>query len=425
MSGKNQKMIMITLLLIILTGLISSGAGQKNAASAKETYEELKIFTDVMNKVKKLYVEEVDTDELIQAAIKGMMKKLDPHSALLTPQAYREMQVDTRGKFEGLGIVIAIRDEVLTVISPIDDTPAFKAGIKEGDKILKIDGETTKGITLMDAVGKLRGPKGTKVTIAIMREEFTESREFTITRDVIKIPSIKSKMLEDGYGYVRITQYQERTNQDLEKSLRELESSPGGLKGLILDLRRNPGGLLEQAAKVADRFLDSGLIVYTEGRTPSSNLKRVAHKENSHSNYPMVVLVNKGTASGSEIVAGALQDNGRAVIMGTKTFGKGSVQTIFPLREGLGLRLTTAKWYTPDGSSIHDEGITPDIIIELPKPSPSSKEAKDEKISDEEKKSEVEEESKEIEDYQLEKALEYLKTYVRMSNFKKAEGVSP
>lgn len=417
MSGKNQKITMITLLLVVLAGLIGSGAGQKKSAIAKESYEELKVFTNVMNKVKKLYVEEVDTEELIQEAIKGMMKKLDPHSALLTPDAYQEMQVDTKGKFEGLGIVIAIRNEVLTVISPIDDTPAFKAGIKEGDKIVKIDGETTKDITLMDAVKKLRGPKGTEVTITIMREEFTEPREFAITRGVIKIPSIKSKMLEDGYGYVRISQYQQRTSQDLEKALRELESN-GGLKGLVLDLRRNPGGLLEQAAKVADCFLDSGLIVYTEGRTPSSNLKRVAHKKNSHSNYPMVVLVNKGTASGSEIVAGALQDNGRAVIMGTKTFGKGSVQTIFPLGKGLGLRLTTAKWYTPDGTSIHDEGITPDIIIEVPKQVRHSEEAKEEN-------GEVEKESEEIEDYQLEKALEYLKTYVRMSNFKKAEGVSP
>ncbi len=424
MSGKNQKITMIALLLVVLAGLIGSEAGQKKSASAKESYEELKVFTNVMNKVKKLYVEEVDTEELIQAAIKGMMKKLDPHSALLTPDAYQEMQVDTKGKFEGLGIVIAIRNEVLTVISPIDDTPAFKAGVKEGDKIIKIDGETTKDITLMDAVKKLRGPKGTEVTITIMREEFTEPREFTITRGVIKIPSIKSKMLEDGYGYVRISQYQQRTSQDLEKALRELESN-GGLKGLVLDLRRNPGGLLEQSAKVADCFLDSGLIVYTEGRTPSSNLKRVAHKKNSHSNYPMVVLVNKGTASGSEIVAGALQDNGRAVIMGTKTFGKGSVQTIFPLGEGMGLRLTTAKWYTPDGSSIHDEGITPDIIIEVPKQVRHPEEAEDEKISKKEKDGEVEEESEEIEDYQLEKALEYLKTYVRMSNFKKAEGVSP
>lgn len=415
MSRKTQKMILIILLLIILTGLTSSGEGRKNSASAKETYEELKIFTDVLNKVKKLYVEEVDTDELIQEAIKGMMKKLDPHSALLTPKAYQEMQVDTKGKFEGLGIVIAIKEEVLTVISPIDDTPAFKAGIKEGDKILKIDTESTKGITLMEAVGKLRGPKGTKVTITIMRDEFTEPRDFSITRDVIKIPSIKSKLMEDGYGYIRITQYQERTNQDLIKALRELESSPGGLKALVLDLRRNPGGLLEQAAKVADCFLDSGLIVSTKGRTSSSNLDFVAHRENSHSEYPMVVLVNKGTASGSEIVAGALQDNGRAVIMGTKTFGKGSVQTIFPLGEGLGLRLTTAKWYTPKGTSIHDEGITPDIIIEVPRPASPAKEVK------EENEEEVEEETEEIEDYQLDKALEYLKTYVKMSGFNKTQ----
>ncbi|UCD84247.1 MAG: S41 family peptidase [Deltaproteobacteria bacterium] len=408
MSGKNQKTVMIVLLLVLLTGLIGSGVGQREIANAKETYEELKVFTDVMDKVQKLYVDEVDTKELIQEAIKGMMKKLDPHSALLTPDAYEEMQVDTKGKFEGLGIVIAIKDEILTVVSPIDDTPAFKAGIKEGDKILKIDGETTKDITLMDAVKKLRGPKGTKVTISVMREGFTEPRDYSITRDVIKIPSIKSKMLEDGYGYIRITQYQERTNRDLIKSLRELESNPGGLKGLVLDLRRNPGGLLEQAAKVADCFIDSGLIVSTKGRTPSANLDFIAHKENSHSKYPMVVLVNKGTASGSEIVAGALQDNGRAVIMGTKTFGKGSVQTIFPLGDGLGLRLTTAKWYTPKGTSIHDEGITPDIIIEAFSPASQSKEVKEENA-------EVEEETEEIEDYQLDKALEYLKTYVKLS----------
>jgi carboxyl-terminal processing protease len=266
-----------------------------------------------------------------------------------------------------LGIEITIRNNVLTVVSPIEDTPAYRAGIKPGDQIIKIDEEFTKDMPLTEAVRRMRGAPGTKVRLTIRREGAMKPIELTLTREIIKIQSVKARMLDKGYAYVRITQFQERTDDDLQKALAKLEQENGGaLSGLILDLRNNPGGLLTQAIKVADEFIDSGLVVYTDGRLESQKQKYFAHKQGSHTDFPMIVLVNAGSASASEIVAGALQDHRRALVLGTQTFGKGSVQTILPLEENSAIRLTTARYYTPNGRSIQATGITPDIVLENP-----------------------------------------------------------
>jgi carboxyl-terminal processing protease len=272
--------------------------------------------------------------------------------------------MDTQGKFGGLGIEITIRDGVLTVVSPIEDTPAFRAGVQAGDEIIKIEEEFTKDMTMMEAVRKMRGPKGSKITISVKRQGVAELLDFTIIRDTIRVQSVRSRTLEEGYGYVRIAQFQERTDRNLQKALEKLQSTKGGVKGLVLDLRNNPGGLLTQAVGVSDLFLGGGLIVYTEGRLESQNQKYRSRKEGSWTDFPMVILVNGGSASASEIVAGALQDHKRAVVLGTKTFGKGSVQTILPLDNESALRLTTARYFTPKGRSIQAAGIEPDIVME-------------------------------------------------------------
>jgi carboxyl-terminal processing protease len=275
------------------------------------------------------------------------------------------MKIETKGSFGGLGIEITIKDGYLTVISPIEDTPAFRAGIKSGDQILKIEDKLTKDMSIIDAVKRMRGQKGSKITITIMREGFEKPKNFTLVRDVIQVKSIKFKSLDDGYGYIRLAQFQEKTDEDLVKALTALKKENGGtLKGLILDMRNDPGGLLEQAVKVADHFIADGLIVYTEGRDPDSKMRFSARKGEKELGYPMVVLINGGSASASEIVAGALQDHNRAVVLGTQSFGKGSVQTIIPLSEDSGLRLTTARYFTPKGRSIQAKGITPDIVVE-------------------------------------------------------------
>src|SRR6185436_10848370 len=282
--------------------------------------------------------------------------------AYLTPDLYKELQVDTKGSFGGLGIEITMRNNILTVVSPIEDTPAYRAGVKAGDMIIKIDGQFTKDMTLVDAVKKMRGPKGSKVVLSIKREGVNEIFDVSLNREVIKIQSVKAKTLEKGYGYLRVTQFQERTDSDVERAL-EQWTRDGQLEGLVLDLRNDPGGLLTQAVKVADTFLDSGLIVYTEGRLDNQKQKYFAHP-GGQTEIPLVVIVNGGSASASEIVAGALQDHGRAVVVGTKTFGKGSVQTILPMENGAALRLTTAMYFTPSGRSIQVTGITPDVIID-------------------------------------------------------------
>jgi carboxyl-terminal processing protease len=288
---------------------------------------------------------------------------LDPHSSYLTPESYKELQVDTEGSFGGLGIEITLRDGVLTVVAPIEDTPAQRAGIKAGDQIIKIENELTKDLTLVEAVKRMRGPKGSKIRISFRREGVPRLLDITLVREVIKVQSVKSKTLEPGYGYVRITQFQDRTGTDLDAALLKLRQEHGQLKGLVLDLRNDPGGLLSQAVKVSDMFLDSGLIVYTEGRLDNQKQKYFAHP-GGETEIPLVVLVNGGSASASEIVAGALQDHGRAVILGTKTFGKGSVQTILPMENGAALRLTTAMYFTPSGRSIQVTGIMPDIVLD-------------------------------------------------------------
>ena len=364
-SGKGKKFTLIVAALSILVVVIGIGAQHRCAAQGGNDYESIELFTDVLSIVRKNYVEEVDTKKLIYGAINGMLTSLDPHSSFMPPDMYKEMKIDTKGSFGGLGIEITIKDGFLTVISPIEDTPAFKAGIKAGDQILKIEDKFTKDMSIMDAVKRMRGPKGSKITITIMRDGFERPKEFTLTRDVIQVKSVKFKTLDAGYGYVRIAQFQEKTDEDLAKALKTLkDENKGTIKGLVIDLRNDPGGLLDQAVKVCDHFIEDGLIVYTEGRDSESKMKFYAKKGDKQPRYPIVVLINGGSASASEIVAGALQDHNRAVIMGTQSFGKGSVQTIIPLSEDSGLRLTTALYYTPNGRSIQAKGIVPDITVE-------------------------------------------------------------
>ncbi len=364
-KGRRTTLFILILTLVLLGWLSSGKLNPPAVAESGADYQELKLFTDVLAIVRKSYVEEVPMKDLIYGAINGMLSSLDPHSSFMPPDVYKEMKIDTMGEFGGLGIEITIREHTLIIVSPIEDTPAFRAGLKAGDQILKIGDEFTKDMTIMDAVKKMRGPKGTKVTISVMREGFDKPQEFTLVRELIKIQSVKAKTLEDGFGYVRLTQFQERTADDLQKALEQLHhDNPQGLGGLILDLRNNPGGLLDQAVKVADEFLSSGLIVYTKGREEGSNMKFSAQAGGTEPDYPIVVLINGGSASASEIVAGALHDHERAVIMGIQSFGKGSVQTVMPLSDSSGLRLTTARYFTPAGISIQAKGITPDIVVQ-------------------------------------------------------------
>ncbi|HKK00684.1 MAG TPA: S41 family peptidase [Desulfuromonadales bacterium] len=357
----------IVLLVLIMVGWMSLGEINRSSAAqvnGTSEYKELQLFTDVLSIIKKSYVEPVNMKKLLYGAINGMLSSLDPHSSFMPPEVFKEMKIDTSGEFGGLGIEITIRDGVLTIVAPIEGTPASKAGLKAGDQIFKIENRLTKNMNIMDAVKMMRGPAGSKIAITVMRNSFAKPKEFTLTREIIKIKSVKFKTLEDGYGYVRIVQFQERTAVELHHALDTLRAQNGGhLKGLVLDLRNNPGGLLEQAVKVCDTFLDHGLIVYTDGREEGSKMRFSAHQAGTEPGYPMVVLINGGSASASEIVSGALQDQERAVIMGTQSFGKGSVQTIIPLGDGSGLRLTTARYYTPNGTSIQAKGITPNIVV--------------------------------------------------------------
>jgi len=344
-------------------------AVRRAQALPNDTYQQLETFANVLAIVQKNYVEPVSTKDLIDGAITGMLASLDPHSAYLTPELYRDLEVETRGSFGGLGIEITIKDGVLTVVAPIEDTPAYHAGIKAGDQIFKIDNDFTKDMTLTEAVKRMRGPRGSKIKLTIHRSGVPELFTVTMARDVIKIQSVKSKQLQDGYSYLRITTFQEATDDGVEKAIEQFtKDGHGKIKGLVLDLRDNPGGLLNQAVKVSDDFLDGGMIVYTQGRLENQQQKYFSHKKKDFDDYPMVVLVNGGSASASEIVAGALQDQKRAVIVGTQTFGKGSVQTILPLDDQSALRLTTARYFTPNGRSIQAVGITPDVDIEPPKP---------------------------------------------------------
>lgn len=345
----------------------------------EDLYGELEIFADVIATVQSDYVDEVKPKDLIYGALKGMLSNLDKHSQFMDPELYNEMKIETEGEFGGIGIEITIKDNLLTIITPMDGTPAQKAGLKPNDKIVKIDGELTKDITLVEAVKKLRGKPGTKVQLTVLRENEKKLLEFSLTRDIIKLKSIKeAKLIGDKIGYIKLVEFRENTLKDFDSALKTLEKK--GIDSLILDLRYNPGGLLNSAVDVSERFLKTGdMVVYTKGRIKNQNVEFKSRYAKPYLDYPLVVLVNAGSASGSEIVAGALQDNKRAIIVGTKTFGKGSVQTVIPLRDGSAIRLTTSKYFTPSGRSIHGEGIMPDVVVEEeePKEKELSKEPQD------------------------------------------------
>jgi len=378
MISKNPRQTKLWLLMVIAVVFWTIGTGFSGDLSAKSenTYEELKIFSDVIELIEREYVDEVNTKELIQKAIQGMVQSLDPHSALLPQDAFEDLQIDTKGKFTGIGIHITMQDGFVTVITPIEDTPAYKAGIKAQDKIIKVDDQPAKD--LREAVKMMRGPKGTKVKVTIMREGVKKPLEFELIRDVIPIQSVKSILMEPGYGYVRLSNFTGTTTDELEKALGEMENLEVPLKGLILDLRNNGGGLLNQSIKVADLFIDDGNILSIKGRNKKNTKVFKASQSEIKRNYPLVVLINGGSASASEIVAGALQDHKRALILGTTSFGKGSVQTVETLRDGSGLKLTIARYYTPNDRSIQAKGITPDIYLKFRRLNPEEMERKEE-----------------------------------------------
>jgi carboxyl-terminal processing protease len=363
MINKKTRHVKLWLLMVIAVVFWTIGNGFSRDLSAKseEAYEELKVFSDVIELIEREYVDEVDTKELIQKAIQGMVHSLDPHSSLLPLDDFQDLQIDTKGKFTGIGIHITMQDGFVTVISPIEDTPAYEAGIKARDRIIKVDDQPTKD--LRKAVKMMRGPKGTKVKVTILREGEKKAIDFELVRDVIPIQSVKSIELRPGYGYIRLSNFTGTTTDELIKALEELEGAEVPLKGLILDLRNNGGGLLNQSVKVADLFLDHGAILSIKGRNKKNTKVFNATSNSVQRDYPLVVLINGGSASASEIVAGALQDHKRALILGTTSFGKGSVQTVETLRDGSGLKLTIARYYTPNDRSIQAKGIEPDIYL--------------------------------------------------------------
>ncbi len=358
-----KRSFLITGILFIMILVFVGVAREKRVQATAETYEQLNIFSEVLHLLQQSYVEDVDTKKLIYGAINGMVNSLDPHSGFMDADTYKELQVDTQGKFGGIGVQIAVKDKELTIIAPIEDTPGFKAGLKAGDVILRVDDKSTKDMSLMDAVKLMRGEPGTKVILTIMRKEFKRPKKFEITRAIINVKSIKSKAIDNDIGYIHLTQFQQDSGKELGKAMNELIKE-NKVSALILDLRNNPGGLLDQAVEVCGKFLPKGtLVVYTQGRSEQRHDYKIM-EDSDFPRIPMLVLVNGGSASASEIVAGALQDWGRAIILGTQTFGKGSVQTVIPLSDGSGLRLTTAKYYTPRDKSIQNVGITPDVVVE-------------------------------------------------------------
>ncbi len=352
------------MVLAVICWVFITGFWQNLSADNEATYKGLKIFSDVLEMVEQNYVEPVDSRELIEKAIQGMVQSLDPHSSFLPPEALDALQIDTQGEFGGIGIEITMQKGILTVISPIEGTPASKAGIAAGDHIIKVDGENTKDMMLWEAVKKMRGPKGTKVVITVWREGITEPIDFELIRDIIPIESVRYLSLQPGYGYIWITNFRENTSKELTVALETLEKAGPPLKGLVLDLRYNPGGLLNQSVEVADLFLEDGIIVSMKGRQPMNNKVFKATPNSVKRDYPIIVLINSGSASASEIVAGALQDQKRGLILGTTSFGKGSVQNVDSLGGGYGLKLTIALYYTPSGRSIQAQGIEPDIVVE-------------------------------------------------------------
>lgn len=358
-------------LMLPLTAFTADETDTNNTNTKRIPLEDVQRFSNAIGEIKKYYVKPVDDKELFDNAIRGMLTGLDPHSSYLNEDEFKELQTSTSGEFGGLGIEVTMEDGVVKVITPLVDTPAFKAGIKSGDYIIKLGKESVQGLTLKDAVNLMRGKAGTTIELTILRKGASKPLTFDLIREVIQIKSVKSKMLSDGYGYIRLTQFQALTGKDMLQAIEQLkQQSNGKLKGLVLDLRNNPGGLLDSAIQVSDAFLGNDksgkqeLIVYTEGRLAGSKFTALANPGDVLDNAPIVVLINNGSASASEIVAGALKDNKRAIILGTKSFGKGSVQTVLPLDGKTGIKLTTALYYTPSGTSIQAKGIIPDIVVE-------------------------------------------------------------
>ena len=345
--------------------LISVDAVNHPLNADDQTYKSLKLFTDVLEELEKNYVDDVDSPSLIENAIKGMVGNLDPHSSFMPPEAFGELQDETKGEFSGIGIVITIKDGILTVVSPIEGTPAFKAGIRAGDAIIRINGKLTKGMALWEAVKMMRGPRRETVVISVVRANEPETMEFSLERDLIPIESVRSVLLKPKYGYLRVTNFRMSTMDEINTHLSQMETESNGLNGLIMDLRDNPGGVLGQAVKLSDLFLEKGDIVSIQGRDERNKQVYSASDGEDDRTYPVVVLINGGSASASEIVAGALQDHSRALILGTSSFGKGSVQTVRSLKGGFGIKYTVARYYTPNGRSIQGKGIEPDIEVEF------------------------------------------------------------
>jgi len=404
--------------LIFAVSFFARDAG----ALSDKGYKALHNFTKVLHYIEENYVTQVDEDKLIQGAVQGMVSTLDPHSVYMTPELNRELKVDNSGRFDGVGIEVAVRNNSLVVVAPIKDSPADKAGIKTGDRVMRIDGVSTKNMNLGEAVMKMRGKRGSRVTFAIYREGLPKTFNVSLTRQIINVPSVKSEMFEDGIAFASISSFQQGTLRSLEKSLREL-AKKGEIRGLILDLRRNPGGLLEQAVEISDMFLKQGVIVSTENKGKEVD-RREASTQGTEPDYPIAILVDGGSASASEIVAGALKDNGRATVIGTKTFGKGSVQTVIDLDDGAGLKITVAYYRTPSGRIIQDQGIVPDIIVEAkpaePKQAaakprenapPPETEAEKEETPEPEVKQKPEEKAPEI-DLQKQRAIDFLKSKI-------------
>ncbi len=399
-----KKKILIAAIIIFLCAGIYSYHHNFLVAKEREDnfYKELDIFAQALAVIEEKYVQKKPPQDLIYGALDGLLSSLDSYSEFMSPDEYKDLLVETEGKFGGLGIEITIKDTLLTVVSPIEDTPAWNAGLKPGDIIVKIDGKITRGITITEAVKKLRGEPGTKVTLTVLRDKDKKIEDVTIERAIIKIKDIKrATMLEDGIGYIRITEFRENTAKELDKGLEELKKS--GLKGLIIDVRNNPGGLLDTAIEVASRFLENDkVIVSTKGRTEKEVVYKSLPVKEKYTNIPIVVLINKGSASASEILASALRDNKKAILLGETSFGKGSVQTIIPLSDNSALRLTTALYYTPSGLSIHEKGITPDITITTEK---NPQENKEDVFENLEKKSEFDYKK----DYYIVRAVDLLK----------------
>jgi carboxyl-terminal processing protease len=400
-------------------------AAQKGQKEKDEIYKKLEIFTKILSYVENNYLEEVPAKDLVEAAIRGMLSILDPHTAYMGREYFKEMKEDTSGQFGGLGMEVTIKDNVLTVISPIEDTPASRANIQAGDQVLGINGVSTKGMGLVDAVNEMKGPIGSEVKLLILRQGSKETIEVVLKREIIKIKSVEARVIDQSFAYARIKSFQERTALDLERHLKEIEKKiPGSkIKGMVLDLRNNPGGLLDEAVALVDMFIDSGIIVTTEGRRDTfKEVEMAHHKETTRGDFPIIVLVNEGSASASEIVAGAFQDHSRAVILGTQTFGKGTVQTVIDLEDGSGLKLTIARYKTPTGRWIQGKGITPDIRVEQKLPKAEGEEnilrekdlvgALKEELPPAVKTEESKKTEKEFDgDIQLARAVEYLRTW--------------